>query len=167
MAKKTNIIERIRRLSHGTMENLFERIVELLGKTPDDPHSRQFVRELGEKPVFEGAYFFKKTGFCLVPEKHVFTGAAFRLRDWEDEPNTAYIADLPFGIQANDHEDLVREKIGLVPDRCKTLVDNRPQFGTSYQDEYDLATYTLRLTFDAEHKLSSIAAVGKPAKRET
>lgn len=144
------------------MENLFERIVDLLGKTPDHPDSRQFVRDLEEQPVFAGAYNFMKSGFMLVHEKHVFTAAIFHLSEWEDHPNSAYSGRLPGDVKANDDIEDVREKLNIAP-RINVEIDSRAGSEEPHEEEYDLPQCTLRLSFDATNRLTSVVALRSPS----
>ena len=138
------------------MENLFERIVDLLGKTPDHADSRQFVKELGEAPPFERLYFFKRSGFSLFPEKHVFTDVFFHLNGTIDEPS--YSGNLPGDITAGDDIDAVHKKLAPYLRKSHLRIDSRTGREESHREEYDLPECFLQVHFDANHKLSRVSA---------
>jgi hypothetical protein len=132
------------------MENTFEHATALIGKTPDDQEFRQFVEDIGEVPVvgprIGRVYVFANSGFSLHLYEGTFRSVTFHLPSASREHRPAYSGDLPGGLQQEDSDVIMRQKIAV--HGCKFM---------SHEETYHLPDgRILSLEFDADHQLDEL-----------
>jgi hypothetical protein len=135
--------------------NLFPRLIELLGKEVDHPDARQFVKELGEEPVIvSGVYVFKKCGFSIAQEQHIFLAVFF----WFGNEGTGFLGTFPGDIKIGDHLAEVRKKLENYPKSSRVVIDKKSGAPMSHVEEYDLGTCLLNCQYDENSLVTSIHA---------
>lgn len=149
------------------MKNIYERVLELMGKTQDDRLFAQFLSDLGEDPVIykkdevSTEYMFEKSGFALSfmevsrhSSRRGFAHAFFYLRS---PSRPTYDGKLPGGIKPDDDRDDVERKLGLKPISSK-LVQNQED-STSLWENYYLKPYKLCFIFQLPNYAISMLSV--------
>lgn len=100
------------------MDNLFERLTALLGKSKDDNSFELFIHDLGEQPQIylenevSTEYFFKRSGIFL---SYFFSGNCFAqtiIHATGEDGVALYEGNLPNGIRFGESKEIVEEKIG-------------------------------------------------------
>jgi hypothetical protein len=135
------------------MQNQFEQIIKLFGKSPDDPISRKFVEDLGESPSYQsGCYVFPKTGFMLFCYKKKFVMACFHISRPASEGG--YKGNLPSGITSSDSREDVQRKLGVAPVESKLQPVEQRAFCSvpeETEDWYIIHPLRLWFTFNPEN----------------
>jgi len=149
------------------MLDQYRRIIELFGQSPDDPISRQFVKDLGETPSFaSGSYVFPKTGFLLFCDRRNFVMAFFHIANPATEPggySQPYSGDLPAGIRPEDSRQDVQHKLGVdkvdkVGSGLSTLSSSAYSCAEVFEDWYSVPPFELKFTFNIQNdKLNSFS----------
>jgi len=142
------------------MEHLYQRLTQLLGRSPNGEYFEQFIADLGEQPLTNGTtYTFHKVGVTLASFDNFFEAAMFHL----NTPSTRvanvspYRGDFLNDITAADNADSVRKKLGL----CPVASENRGSDLKHIQETYEIPPLILVFTFNAGSKQMSSLSVGK------
>jgi hypothetical protein len=139
------------------MEQLFERIIELLGKPIDHSDVLRFVRELGERPTPGIPFVFEKSGFILVPAKGILVGVLFCMENSSKGFTAGFKGNLPGGIKRGDSRTTVRKVLILKP-TVQARIDNRTGSVISSDDIFELENCRLQVGFDDEGRLTGLSA---------
>ena len=103
------------------MKVSYERIFDLMGRSPDDLLFAHFVRDLDEVPEILGetnhasGYVFPRSGLYLMLVDGHFERAIFELIPHQAGRGKPYTGNLPGGIESSDNRDDVERKLGLKP----------------------------------------------------
>ena len=153
------------------MTNIYEKILDILGKNKDDPSFINFVSELCEKPdiVIDDkqacVFLFRQSGIQLIYFYHCqcFASAYFRLGNKNDRMQP-YKGDLPFKIQFDDSVTDVEQKINIKPISSKLIRGCNSEEPKDHYVEYSLNLYVLNFIFGGStQKLSSFSISYDPA----
>jgi hypothetical protein len=142
------------------MENVLEKLVDLLGKTPYHSDWQQFIRDVGEEPEFvadAGTYEFKKAGFKLTLFEGTFFTAVFEFV--ENGPN--FSGEFPGGVAIGDELKDVQKKLGIYSRRSRLSGDKRSTLERLHNEQYDLQRYILLLAYDSDLKVSKMSVRAK------
>ncbi|MDR3616748.1 MAG: hypothetical protein P4L53_24540 [Candidatus Obscuribacterales bacterium] len=107
------------------MQDLYNRVVALIGKSGEDLEVRLFLEELKEMPIPVGSMScFPVSGFYLSRRFAIISGALFPLKTPAVEAGTIlpFSGVLPFGIAVSDNKHIVLTKIGLKPIGSQTPI---------------------------------------------
>jgi hypothetical protein len=131
------------------MEDIYQRVLELMGKTPDGFEFAEFVLDLGYTPdifinnevrimyVFEGIYLsYMKFAKC-------FATVYFHDGSTKTDPHASprYSGRFPTGIQFGDSRETVQQKLG-----CRPLPDGL-SYEIGHSDAYELQNMRLYFCF--------------------
>lgn len=140
------------------MTNIFDSVVNLLGKTPYESISLQFVDLLGEPPAAPYLFTFRESGLALLSgdaETFAFEAAIFYIGESSAIRNNMkmYVSDLAFGLLPSDNRRTVREKIGFWPVKTKK---HFVALGVAHKDIYELPDVYLAASFEPNGELAEI-----------
>ncbi len=123
------------------MNDLFERITELIGEEVDAPICKQFVKDLGEEPLnARTLYFFPDSGFSLICLQRTFVRAFLNVCTPKEAGFiNAYKGNLPADIRIQDNRELIRSKLS---DQLIKSDDT--------EDQYDFSPLVLFVKFSPE-----------------
>lgn len=148
------------------MNNLFERLVNLLGTPIDNPAFQEFLKDCGEEPDLIELktmkdYSFSKLGLNIDMDKmqnqiksiflHLNTVA---VQGGEIEP---FAQSLPFSISLDDSRDAVKDKIG-VKRKARKIQGRTPTEPKDFWDSYEIHPLEYTFVFNGDNnRLSSIS----------
>ena len=137
------------------MQDLYNRVVALIGKSGEDLEVGTFLKELKELPISASSMsFFPVSGFYLTRRFAIISGALFHLKTPAVETGTVrpFSGALPFGITVSDNMQMVRTKIGLNPIAPLVAIEKKGARDESYQrvDTFELPNeLILEVTYDS------------------
>lgn len=133
------------------MDDLFERIGDLIGQEVDAPVCRQFVKDLGEEPMnARTLYFFPDSGFSLICVQRVFVRAFLNVCTPKDPGFiNAFKGELPFNIRPQDCREEIRKKL-----RDQLINSDETE------DQYDFPPLVLFVKFAADELQVSSLSLG-------
>jgi hypothetical protein len=132
------------------LENLYDRLTELLNEPDDGSIFTSFLLDVQQEPSISSfgersaLYYFKELGFTL---KTVY-GHCFQITLWiasssaQDTARTgnAYSGGLPYNVESSDSKETVTRKFGTEP----TEISN----AGSPLTRYDVPPYQITFAFD-------------------
>jgi len=149
------------------MEQVYSRLSELLGESPNSILFRQFIDDLGETPApiavgAESFFAFYNSGIVLTTYNSMFDGVRLHVDTLDTRSGTCrpYNGGYPKSITSLDLPDDVEKKIGSRP----TEVEKRTGIIIGSRDlrvSYELPPYLWSFTFDAITGRISIVSIIK------
>jgi len=126
------------------MENVFERVIALIGKTPEHPEFKQFVEEIGENPWVGprvgGVYSFPAAGFSLTYDQ-VFTAVNFYLHSNGASERAGGTDNFPGGTRQDDPRAMLKN----TEQSCGNFM--------SHHESYTISQRVLYFHFASDRKL--------------
>jgi len=148
------------------MKNLYERVVEVLGKSHDDQVFVQLIKDLGEMPeIIAGAsgsseYLFDDLGLALqfMDRSNCFVAVFFH---WASaavrtEHVKPYAGNLAAGIEFGDSHEQVAVKLRTEPVRSRATTGE-------LHEEYELNPLELHCKFNSAEELEHLSVWFTPA----
>jgi len=141
------------------MQDLGERIVQVLGKSIQDFEFGQFMEDLGERPdSFSPCLSFSERGFLFVIRWGLIYSACMYVRI--DEPGLlkSYTGPLPFGIGLDDKRRDVEKRFGnkLIKTGPYAVSEDTPG---QIRCSYAITPYTVTIIWDLARKRESLASL--------
>lgn len=140
------------------MVQIFEKIVEIMGKESDDPACQQFFESLRDPPKTVSQsedliYFFENTGLSVYCFDNSIFQVIFHFETALTVPGgmNSFNGTLPFCIQRDDNRSIVKEKIGKNPYRSERVTGE-------IWDYYSVNQLTVVFAFNVQSgKISSMS----------
>ena len=139
------------------MDNLYERLVGMLGKPSNDPCLEQFIRDVGVEPklLFDWKsrrqYDFNSIGVWISIDKRQdqikTVKFHFHTASVAEGSVAEYEGSLPAGIQPTDTRDTIIQKIGMVPE-ARMVQGRTPEDPKDYWDRYQIGPLQSTFIFD-------------------
>lgn len=144
------------------MKQLFENLVELLGKSEDDPTFNQLLNELGELPSPNCGvrYCFERSGFCIIANRGLLCSLFVNLRISEQPAMLAkFVGDLPAGICTTDTLLDVRRRLNK--ERFVLMKSTEPHAGDAQaSDTYKSSPFLWIFTGEQlNYRISSLTVI--------
>lgn len=143
------------------MDSCYERLIELLGKSPDDPRFDQFVQDIDETPQLlidrknVRQYSFRENGIFIRIDKlqNQIKSVSLHLLSAmvESGASNRYSGNLPAGITPNDKRSLVTKKLALQP-RSLNMQGRTPSDPKDNWDYYTVGPLELLFMFNGRSK---------------
>lgn len=156
------------------MEKIYERVLELLGKSQDDPLFAKFINDLEENPHtlckdnHGTTYLFRKSGLSLIFYEHSKCFATVFFHFGSEMANSGtvsrYSENLPAGIKFGDSRADVERKLGITPVFSKWIQGATAETQKNLWEEYEVEPLVFRFIFNGiSNKLDSASVNYGPA----
>lgn len=133
------------------MEKLYKRVIELLSSGEFDDVFKNFLLGINDIPQHNGDTFsFINSGFTLISDKNLFTGAVFEIATYSVEHGemTPFTGTLPGEIIPSDRRTDVQLKLGKQAIESLTVPGQINVLTQSYWDKYSMPPFDVTFVFD-------------------
>lgn len=140
------------------MENLYESVVDLLGKPIDHPDVYKLVKNLHDQPLCVASTFsFIRSGFTLYAIKGIIRAVMFSLKNSKAVPHGGFKGQLFGDIKLGDTKQMVQEKFALLEMRPMSI-DQEKALAKNDEIVFDIGNHFFCVSFDGKRLARAIFA---------
>jgi len=134
------------------VQDLCDRILDLLGKSHQDESFRKFLKELGERPQRASTcHVFPLSGFMLISLQEKFVSTSFRIACEMSGSGVGegFIGTLPCGIDPTDRRADIAKKLNVGRLSSKIIPGQEKNQSGCYLDDYPYMSFVITVSFNA------------------